>query len=145
VDNLSLMPGFPQIIHKLIERRSSGETLTWGVLTGNFRAAIPIKLRAVGIDPDWFDFHIGSEDGKRREDLVACALAGYELRLGRPADPRRVLVIGDTPRDVACARAHGCFALGVATGRYSQADLLEAGADRAVRDLADPTPLLELL
>jgi phosphoglycolate phosphatase len=52
-------------------------------------------------------------------------------------------VIGDTPRDVACAHAHGCVAFAVATGPYSVDELRQAGADVVVADLTDPTPLIE--
>ena len=64
---------------------------------------------------------------------------------GRAIDPGAVVVIGDTPRDVACAQAHGCVAFGVATGRFSSDVLREAGADVVVEDLADPGPLIELI
>ncbi|MEO7191324.1 MAG: HAD hydrolase-like protein [Vicinamibacterales bacterium] len=46
-----------------------------------------------------------------------------------------VIVIGDTPLDVACARAHGAMALGVATGPYTVEQLTRAGADHAVESL----------
>jgi len=62
-----------------------------------------------------------------------------------PVDPRRVVIVGDTPRDVECAHAHGCFAFAVATGRYSAEALAAAGADRVVADFRDPTPLFEIL
>ncbi|MGH7899393.1 MAG: HAD family hydrolase, partial [Candidatus Binatia bacterium] len=52
---------------------------------------------------------------------------------------------GDTPRDVECAHAHGCFALAVATGAYDVASLAKAGADLAVPDLGDPTPLFDIV
>jgi phosphoglycolate phosphatase len=52
-------------------------------------------------------------------------------------------VIGDTPHDVACAKAHGCRALAVATGYTSAADLSSAGADRVIADLSDTDGVLE--
>jgi phosphoglycolate phosphatase-like HAD superfamily hydrolase len=52
-------------------------------------------------------------------------------------------VVGDTPRDIDCAHAHGCFAFAVATGAYDTTALAEAGADLVVGNLADPSPLLD--
>jgi phosphoglycolate phosphatase-like HAD superfamily hydrolase len=61
------------------------------------------------------------------------------------ADPRRVIIIGDTPRDVHCAKAHGCLCLAVATGGYSAQELRECGADVVLQDLSDPSLLLEMI
>ena len=69
----------------------------------------------------------------------------YEKLTGEKADPRKVIVIGDTPRDVACARAHGCIAFAVATGGHAVETLEACGADVVVRDLADLSPLLKLI
>jgi phosphoglycolate phosphatase-like HAD superfamily hydrolase len=54
-----------------------------------------------------------------------------------------VTIIGDTPLDVDCAKAHGCRAIGVATGPYSVDQLRDAGADLAVADLSDTAMLLQ--
>jgi phosphoglycolate phosphatase-like HAD superfamily hydrolase len=56
-----------------------------------------------------------------------------------------VVIVGDTPRDVECARAHGCVSFAVATGKYGVDDLRAAGADSVVPDLSDPGPLLALI
>jgi phosphoglycolate phosphatase-like HAD superfamily hydrolase len=60
---------------------------------------------------------------------------------GRAFAPERVTIIGDTPLDVDCAKAHGCRAIGVATGPYSVEQLAAAGADLAVADLSDTDAL----
>jgi phosphoglycolate phosphatase-like HAD superfamily hydrolase len=65
------------------------------------------------------------------------AIARATAHLGRAFDPARVTIIGDTPHDIDCAKAHGCRALGVGTGPYSPERLREAGADLAVADLSD--------
>ena len=69
----------------------------------------------------------------------------YAQHTGTPAQPDRVIIIGDTQHDVACAKAHGCTAFAVATGRLSADQLKQAGADIVVDDLSDPTPLLSML
>jgi phosphoglycolate phosphatase-like HAD superfamily hydrolase len=54
-----------------------------------------------------------------------------------------VTIIGDTPLDVDCAKAHGCRALGVGTGPYAVDVLREVGADLAVADLSETEAMLE--
>jgi phosphoglycolate phosphatase-like HAD superfamily hydrolase len=56
-----------------------------------------------------------------------------------------VVIIGDTPHDIDCARTHGCRSIGVATGAFSVADLQEIGADLTVPTLADTDGLLRWL
>ena len=116
------------------------------VVTGNVRRVAETKLAAFGLDRH-IDFGIGgyAEDSDVRADLVRAAhrraldADGLDYGIGD------VLVIGDTPADVAAARAAGAAMLGVATGKSSRADLLAAGADVAVDDLADPDALLALI
>lgn len=133
------MPG----IHACLERLRSERIATLGLLTGNYAAAIPLKLAAVGIDPAWFPITAFAEEAASRRDLVELAVAKYARECGRSVEPRRVMIVGDTPRDVDCAHAHGCFAFAVATGGYDTRALAEAGADLVVPDLSDPAPLLD--
>ena len=116
---------------------------TLGLLTGNYSDAIPIKLSAIGIEPAWFEVTAFGDEAADRRALAALAISKYEGQLGATIAPRRVVVVGDTPRDVDCAHAHGCYAFAVATGRYDAAALAAAGADRVVDDLSDPTPLIQ--
>lgn len=122
---------------------------TVGVLTGNFEETGGMKLRAAGIDPQRFTVRVWGDESPhtpaRREHLVpvgvsrACAVRGEQLRC------EQVVVIGDTPGDVACARAHGCRSLAVATGHYGVEKLAEAGASRVVSDLSDTREVLSWL
>ena len=75
--------------------------------------------------------------------LASLILLGGSLgdRFGR----RRVFVIGDSLHDVTAAKANGAVAIGVATGRNSVDELLEAGADVALPDLTATGPLVALL
>jgi phosphoglycolate phosphatase len=140
-ERVRMMPGIRESLSELRD----GGAATLGLLTGNYAEAIPLKLSAIGLDPEWFEITAFGEEAATRRDLAALALAKYEQRLGAPVDPRRVVIVGDTPRDVDCAHAHGCFAFAVATGGYDARALADAGADLVVSDLADPTPLLDLV
>ncbi len=133
------MPG----VHAAIAELRTGGGAVVGLLTGNYSAAVPLKLRAIDLDPAWFEVTAFGDEGESRSALVRLALAKYSRLLGAPrVDPRRVMIVGDTPRDVECAHDNGCVVFGVATGRYSVEELREAGADFVVADLGDPRPLL---
>ncbi len=139
------MPGILDLLGRLRQRERERGDIVLGLLTGNYTAAVPLKLSAVGIDPDWFSLTAFAEEAPDRPGLVAVALRKYAQRFGASADPRRVVVIGDTPRDIHCAKAHRCVAFTVATGDSSLEALRLAGADHALPDLSDPTALLRLL
>jgi phosphoglycolate phosphatase-like HAD superfamily hydrolase len=137
------MPGIPSLIESLRQRMAADDGVMLGLLTGNYHNAAPLKLAAAGLDADWFPITAFGNEAPTRPDLPPLAMQRYQHHTSQPADPRRVVVIGDTPRDVHCAS--GCVAFAVATGRSSVTELTDAGADIAVESLADPTPLLDLL
>lgn len=110
-----------------------------GLLTGNWAETGRLKIRHAGIDPNRFRCNAFADDGGHRDELVPVARLAFEAIHGR--SPTRVLVVGDTPRDVACAHAGDAIAIAVATGVHSTEDLRAAGADLVVEDLA-PTPSL---
>ena len=95
--------------------------------------------------PAWFTITSFGDEAATRADMVALALQKYEVRFKKQIAPDRVIIIGDTPRDVQCAHAHDCLCLAVATGSYSEQQLQDAGADVVVSDLADSAPLLAML
>jgi len=136
------MPGVHDVIAALRERSVAQKDVVQGLVTGNYALAAPLKLRACGFDPAWFEVGAFGDEGRSRPDLVALALRRCEERLAWTPEPTAVIVIGDTPLDIECAHAHGCIAFAVATGHHRVDELRAAGADEVVSDLADPTPLL---
>src|SRR5882762_2715271 len=138
------MPGIRDALAALLERSRSLGDVVQGIVTGNYTRAAPLKLRACGLDPAWFEVGAFGDEGRTRPDLVALALRRCRERFAWQPDPKSVIVIGDTPLDVECAHAHGCVAFAVATGLHGVDDLRAAGADIVVQDQSDPTPLYEL-
>jgi phosphoglycolate phosphatase-like HAD superfamily hydrolase len=108
-----------------------------GLGTGNVRGGAMAKLAHGGLHHH-FDFGGFGEDGESREEILRAALGRAAQIAGAPVSPADAIVIGDTPRDVEAARAIGCGAIGVATGRFDRASLLAAGAHRVFATLADP-------
>jgi phosphoglycolate phosphatase-like HAD superfamily hydrolase len=107
-----------------LERRGA----TIGLATGNLEAGARIKLQRGDL---WRRFAFGGygSDAAERAELVRVAIARGAAIAGRPFAPEEVVVIGDTPRDVAAAHAVGARAVAVATGGYSAEALAAAGAD----------------
>lgn len=107
-----------------------------GLLTGNIEAGAARKLDACGLDGR-FRFGAYGSDAEDRDALPAIARERAAVAAGRRFAPDRVWVVGDTPRDIGCARAGGVRALAVASGRYSLAELRACEPDEAVVSLAD--------
>lgn len=140
-DRVHLLPGIEPLLGEL--RRHERAVL--GLVTGNYTTAVPIKLRAVGVDPAWFEVTAFGDEASDRPGMVRLAIERHHERFGGRLEGRDVIIIGDTPNDVNCAHANGCLCLGVATGMYSEEDLRRAGADVVVPDLSDPRQLYEMM
>jgi phosphoglycolate phosphatase-like HAD superfamily hydrolase len=108
-----------------------------GLLTGNLRRGAEAKL---GFHDLWGYFPVGAfaDDGEMRNELGPFALSRARSHWGVPFQPEEVWIVGDTPHDIACARAFGARALAVATGLTSAADLAKHRPDGVLEDLADP-------
>jgi phosphoglycolate phosphatase len=131
-----VLPGIPELLSALHLR----EDVTLGLATGNFREGAQLKLRRYGLDGHFQSGAFG-DDAEDRAQLVALAAR----RAARGREPARVLVVGDTPLDVAAALACGFVPVGVATGYYSQDDLRQAGASLVFPDFSDWQRALSLL
>jgi phosphoglycolate phosphatase len=116
------------------------------LLTGNVEPAARLKLRLVGLE-DFFRLPGAfGELSHDRRDLPAVARERISRHLGRDLNPAQLVVIGDTPNDIACARHFGARAVAVATGRsHTAADLLAYDPDAVLPDLADTELLLRTL
>jgi phosphoglycolate phosphatase len=112
-----------------------------GLLTGNIRAGARLKLGHYGLY-EYFAFGGFGDRHHHRDDVAREALAEVHRHLGTRVDPGRVWVIGDTPLDVACARAIGARAVAVVTGWHDRTELAACGPDLLLDDLSDPGPLL---
>lgn len=128
----ALMPG----ARLLVEALAARPDVVLGLLTGNLERTGRAKVEHLGLGR-YFPFGAFSSDHEERDRLPPVAVARAEAHLGRPIGlGRHVVIVGDTPRDVACALAHGCTAVGVGQARYSEAELAAAGAHRTLPDLA---------
>lgn len=139
-ESAGLLPGVRELLDRLVCRSS----LTIALLTGNYSTAARLKLTRFGIWP-YFPFGAFSEDADDREGLVAVAVERARVRGVPPVAAGDVVVVGDTPLDVACGKANGARTVGVATGAATADRLTEAGADLVLDNLADVEPFLAFL
>lgn len=128
-----ILPGVPQLLDALEQR----DDVCLGLLTGNIAPGATAKLRAVGIDPARFRVCAFGSDHELRPELPAIAARRFAEHHGREVPGERVVVIGDTPADMQCGHAIGARAVGVATGRYTVAQLAEYGPEAVFEDLSD--------
>jgi phosphoglycolate phosphatase len=135
-----VLPGVRTVVDALMERVDQGTPLAVGLGTGNVRKGALIKLARGGLDAHFPFGGFGCDHEDRAEVLRAGEARGAE-RLGVPVEACRVVVVGDTPRDIHAARAIGAECVCVATGGFGATDLLGHGATAAVADLTDPAAL----
>lgn len=131
-DILSICAGVPAV---LAEANAAGD-LALGLVTGNVEGGAWRKLQACGLDGS---FRVGAygSDSEYREHLPPIAMERAHASLGIAFDPGSVLVIGDTPEDVRCARSSGVASVAVASGRYTREELSEHRPDHLFDSLAD--------
>jgi phosphoglycolate phosphatase-like HAD superfamily hydrolase len=125
--------------------RISAKALPMGLLTGNLQAMVRPKLAAAGINPNLFSFGGYGDHKNTRTDVANAALNRAQMFFNRKIDPSTVLIIGDTPKDIACARAVSAKILAVSTGLFNQAELALHHPDFLLEDLSDPDELLRII
>jgi phosphoglycolate phosphatase-like HAD superfamily hydrolase len=128
-----VVPGMPAVLDWATGR--DGTTL--GLVTGNFEPVGRLKLTRAGLGK-WFGSAPGAF-GSDSEDRAA--LPAIARRRAGHAARAETIVIGDTPRDIACAQADGVRCVAVTTGPFGPEDLV--GADAVARDTVELQARLE--
>jgi phosphoglycolate phosphatase len=148
----SLEPGLRERGHALAGAREAlaavgkDDRFAQSALTGNIRPNAVTKLAAFDLDT-FLDFDLGGygSDHETRSKLVGFAQGRAAGRYGRPFDKASTVLIGDTPLDVRAGLDGGAKVVGVATGKTTENELREAGADVTLPDLRDTEALLSAL
>ena len=136
----TVMPGILPLLDRLEE-----EAVVLGLLTGNVARGAELKLRSGGLDPGRFRVGAYGSDSAHRPDLPPIAARRAEPYFGRVPSGADVVIIGDTPADIACGACINARAVGVATGAYSVADLAACGPHAAFENLSDTDRVLEAI
>ena len=125
------LAGAPEILSELGTRGDVVQSL----VTGNLPVLANYKLAAFDLHHH-IDFETAGYGSlsEHRHDLVAAAITQSSAKHG---EFDTVVVVGDTPHDVAAGLHHGTTTVGVATGRFSVEQLAESGAHVTLPDLSD--------
>jgi phosphoglycolate phosphatase len=131
-------------VRELLETLSARKDVILGLVTGNVAAAARIKL-------EQFDLHhhfvLGAfgDDHADRGDIARLALDRVREKMPAGAKMKACFLIGDTPHDIAAAKAIGAAAVAVATGKFNTEALKAAGAEHVLSDLSDTPGVLRIL
>lgn len=136
----SLLPGVEYLLKICLE----SDDIFVGLVTGNIMKGAKIKLSAVDI---YKYFAIGAfgSDNWNRNVLPPIAIKRAEKYFGKFFNQNNIWIIGDSPRDVECAKCNGLKCIAVETGKVSDKVLAEAGADHVLKDLNDQKLLRDIL
>lgn len=139
-DPPEILPG----VHDLLDALAALEDIGIGLLTGNIVGGAELKLGSTGL---WGRFGFGSygSDHEERDELPAIAVGRAQALWGDFISADHAIIVGDTPRDVACGQAGGMRTLAVATGSFSVDDLTGIGADHVIADLSSTDRVVEIL
>lgn len=141
---LRRLPGVGTLLETLQGPAAPGGPYALGVVTGNIAAGARLKLASAGLGA-YFQIGGYGSDAEHRDALPGVALSRARGHFSRDFGPADTWILGDTPRDVACAQAHGLRCLGVATGQHAARALAAAGADHVLTDFSDTGRVLSIL
>jgi len=135
-----LYPG----VRELLERLNKLDHVLVGLLTGNVLQGARLKLRRWNLE-SYFRFGAFGDDHENRAVLAQIALEKARTLSGRAFSGSETTVIGDTPKDIACARAIGARAVAVATGSISKEALAACDPDALLDSFEDHEAALRAL
>jgi phosphoglycolate phosphatase-like HAD superfamily hydrolase len=133
-----LKPGVKEALEALL--RDQGWA-SLGLLTGNLEQGARIKLEAFGLNGYFPSGAFGSDDEDRNR-LLPVAVRRYRELYGKSFSYRDCIIVGDTPRDVECAKRYDAFCIADATGPYDAGSLRDTGADVVMENLSDTAAFL---
>ena len=132
-----VLPG----VFKLLDSLKDNDNYALGILTGNLRYSANIKLQCLGLD-SYFSFG-GYGDSAESRNMIA-EEAVQDARKHLTTSPKSFVVIGDTPKDVECARHVNALAIAVATGYASRESVVNSNPDHFLEDLSDTDHVISL-
>jgi len=134
------LPGVEPLLHALVADGSAD----LGLLTGNVRRGAEMKLQRFDLHPHFIEGAFG-DDAEDRNLLGPFAMRRMSEATGRSYSVDDVIIIGDTPKDIACAEAIGARCLAVGTGHFKAASLRAHTPWLCLDDLMDTAAVCEAL
>jgi len=135
-----VLPG----IRPLLEHLRENTDHLLGLLTGNTSTGAWTKIASYELE-GYFGFGAFGDDHHDRDELGPVALRRAAKHSGQTYDPGDTFIIGDTPKDIRCARACGARAVAVATGHTPAEELRRHEPDHLFDDLSDIAAIEQIL
>jgi len=132
-------------VAELLEALAGDARFVTSLLTGNVEKLAEAKLRTVGIWPYFKGRGAFGSDAEERDHLPEIAAARLREHLGVELPPARFVIVGDTPRDIQCARHFGARVVAVASGAHTLEQLAAHRPDALLADLSDTPSVVKLL
>lgn len=129
-EHIKLMPGVMNVLETL---KNAGYIM--GILSGNIETVGRQKLSGASIS-EYFSFGAFGDMSVSRSELVDFAEKEMQKNAIN-AQKNQFVIIGDSIRDIECAKNSNIPSICVATGSYSKGELQYAGADLVVNTLEE--------
>lgn len=134
-EHILLLPG----VKELIEIFDDTERFTLGILTGNFKLNAELKLSVYDINR-YFPFGAFGSDNNDRNKLAGIAIERANSKYGAASfSNENTIIIGDSPRDIECAKVNDAISIAVATGSFSYETLSANNPDLLFHNFANYT------
>ena len=127
----------PGVIELLDRMEGDSDRLVLGLLTGNIERGARLKIDSAGISYSRFRLGAFGSDHEIRDQLPAIAVARAEAKLGHHFEGKSVVIVGDTPADIACGVQLGARSIAVATGLFTEEQLAACEPDFLFSTLED--------
>ena len=131
-------------VRELVAKVAGESACLNGLCTGNFEPGAWMKVRRIDLE-DAFEMGGFGEDAPTRSHLPEKAVASARDLTGQTFEGKDIVVIGDTPNDVACGRHLNVTSMAVATGHYDEAELLEAEPDFLFSDFSNTSRVMDAI
>src|SRR5918911_2321167 len=131
IKDIRVLPGVPEALARLDELG-----VVQSLLTGNLEPVARLKLGCAGLDGH-LRFELGAYGSDHRDRTCLVPIVRQRPRRHHGVDQADIVVVGDTPRDIECARAGGVPAIAVATGNFTRQELEAHQPDVVLDDLQD--------
>lgn len=132
-------------VRELLEAIAENEKLFPSLLTGNVERLAEAKLRVVDIHHYFQGRGAFGSDAENRDHLPEIAAQRMRQHFRLHIEPEQFVIIGDTPRDISCARFFGAKVIAVATGAHTLEQLKHYAPDALLEDMSDTAAMLKLL
>jgi phosphoglycolate phosphatase len=136
---VKILPG----VKELLNRLAKDSRISLGLVTGNIKDGAFVKLRLANLN-GFFPIGAFGDDNADRNKLPGIALQRAEVFYNSQFSRDNVWIIGDSPKDILCAKANQLRSLAVASGWHSMDELLSHEPDILLNNLSETANVIRV-